>query len=81
MLGQFHESTLKKDKNGSWVYVCSDRETHEGPVITSVYAVSDEAITQFEAFIAEKKILSLEDRPESDLFATDYSPWCWRIDY
>ena len=23
----------------------------------------------------------MKDRPESDLFATDYSPWSWNIDY
>ena len=27
------------------------------------------------------EILSLENRPKSDMFANDYSPWSWSIDY
>lgn len=81
MLGEYHGSTLRKDKDGSWVYVCSDRETHDRPMVTTTYAVLDEAVAQFEKFISEKKILSLKDRSESNLFATDYSPWSWSIDY
>ena len=29
----------------------------------------------------EENILSLEGRPKSDMFATDYSPWSRSIDY
>ena len=81
MLGGYHEVVLTKDKRGSWTYVTSDREDHRAPTVTTVYAVADEAVAQLEAFIWEKEILSLADRPESDLFATDYSPWSWSIDY
>ena len=81
MLGGYHESTLRKDKDGNWTFVSSDRETHDRPTVTTAYAVSDEAVAQFEKFINDNKVISLEGRPKSDLFATDYSPWDWSIDY
>ena len=81
MLGGYHESTLKKDKDGGWIYICSDRETYDRPTVTTVYAVSAEAVAQFEEFINGQKVLLLEGRPQSDLFMTDYSPWSWNIDY
>jgi len=81
MLGGYHESTLKKDKEGGWTFACSDRETYDRPTVTTIYAVSDEAVERLEEFISEKRILSLEDRPKSDMFATDYSPWSWSFDY
>ena len=31
--------------------------------------------------LLKKKIISLENRRDSDIFATDYSPWSWYIDY
>ena len=81
MLGGYHESVLKKDNDGGWICVCSDRETHDDPTVTAVYAVSAEAVAEFEEFIKSENVLSLENRLESDLFANDYSPWSWRIDY
>ncbi len=81
MRGGYHEVVLKKDDDGNWTYVTSDRETHDQPTVTATYAVSKEAVAELEAFIEEKKILSLESRSESDMFATDYSPWSWSIDY
>ena len=81
MLGGYHESTLRKDKDGNWTFVSADRERHGRPTVTTVYAVSAEAVAQFEKFINDNKIVSLENRPKSDMFATDYSPWSWGIDY
>lgn len=81
MLGGYHESILRKDRGGNWTYVCYDRETYDRPTVTTAYAVSAEAVAQFEEFIKDKKVLSLEDRPKSDIFMTDYSPWSWSIDY
>ena len=81
MLGGYHESTLRKDKDGNWTYICCDRETHDRPTVTTVYAVSAEEVAQFEEFIKAKKVLSLEGRPQSNMFMTDYSPWSWSIDY
>ena len=81
MLGGYHESMLRKDRDGKWTYVCTDRETHDRPTVTTTYAVSAEAVAQFEEFIKSKKVLSLEGRPKSDMFVTDYSPWGWSVDY
>ena len=81
MLGGYHSSTLRKDKDGNWTFVSSDRETHDRPTVTTTYAVFAEAVDQFEKFINDNKVISLEGRPRSDLFATDYSPWGWSIDY
>jgi len=81
MLGGYHDSSLRKEKNGVWTFVCSDRETHDRPTVTATYAVSAEAVAQFEKFINDNKIISLEGRPKSDMFASDYSPWGWSIDY
>ena len=81
MRGGHHESALRKDKDGCWSYVCRDRENFRAPEVTTVYKVSAEAVEQLEEFISEKKIISLKDRPKSDLFVTDYSPWRWSIDY
>ena len=81
MLGGYHVITLENDKDGNWIYACSDRETHNEPTITTTYAVSEEALAEFEEFIIKNDILSLENRPKSDIFATDYSPWSWSIDH
>lgn len=81
MLGGYHESTLRKGEDGSWTFFCSDREVHSEPTVTAIYAVNADAAEQFEKFITDSKIFSLEDRPKSDIFATDYSPWNWSIDY
>ena len=81
MLGGYHKSTLKKDKDGNWICVCTDRNVHNEPDVVTTYRVSPEAVGQFERFITDNKIFSLEKRPKSDLFMTDYSPWNWNIDY
>ena len=81
MRGQYHAVSLRKDKNGSWTCVSRDREDHRAPTVTAVCAVSDEAAEQFLAFIEKEDILSLQNRRKSDLFASDYSPWSWNIDY
>lgn len=81
MLGGYHGITLVKDKDGNWTYICRDRETHDRPTVTTVYAVSANAVAQLEEFIEVRKVLSLEGRPKSDMFITDYSPWGWSVDY
>ena len=72
---------MRKDKDGNWTYVSRDREDYRAPTVTTVYGVADEAVERLEEFISKKNILSLEDRTKSDIFATDYSPWSWSIDY
>lgn len=81
MLGQYHGSTLRKGPDGAWIIDCTDRERHDLPKVTATYAVDHRAVSELAAFIAENNILSLEKRPQSNLFVTDYHPWCWYMDY
>ncbi len=81
MTGEFHERSLETDRNGKWTFVCADRAFYDKPIVKTTFAVSGSAAEQLEDFLSKKNILSLEDRPKSDLFATDYSPWSWHIDY
>ena len=81
MLGGYHRVILSKDEDGNWTYVSSDREDRNVPAVTAVYSADSEAVAKLEAFISEKEILSLEERPEDNLFISDYSPWSWSIDY
>ncbi len=81
MRGGRHSMSLAKDNNGCWTLICSDRESHDAPAVTAAYAVSDEAVALFEAFITDNRVFSLEKRPESNEFATDYSPWSFSFDY
>ena len=81
MLGGGHSTTLKRDKDGSWIMVCRDREVHSEPTTVITYSVSEEAVTRLEEFIDKNKVIGLSKRPNSDLFATDYSPWSWNINY
>lgn len=81
MLGGYHYMTLEKDKNGKWTLSSEDREEHGSPKIKSVYAVDADAFADFERFVEERKVLSLERRPKSSIFVTDYSPWRFFISY
>lgn len=81
MLGQYHGSTLRKGPDGAWIMVCTDRERHDLPKVTATYAVDHRAVAELAAYIVENGILSLERRPKSNLFVTDYHPWCWSMDY
>ncbi len=81
MLGGGHSVSLRKDNEGNWNYISRDQEDHTSPTVTTVYAVSGEAVKELSEFISKKKIISLENRRDSDLFATDYSPWSWNVDY
>ena len=80
MLGGYHSAELRREKDGRWTFVCRDRETHCDPEIRTVYAVSADDAEQFGRFIEKKRILSLGNRPKSDLFVTDYSPWRYTVD-
>ena len=81
MVGGCHNVSLEKNSDGRWTYVCRDREDHSAPTVVSTYAVPEEAIAQFTEFIRKNKVISLEKRLKSKMFATDYSPWSWKIDY
>ena len=79
MLGGNHEMTL--NLNGEGRMTCLDRETWDAPTVIAVYEVLPEAIAELEDFIVQKKVFSLEDRPKSDLFVTDYHPWGFWFEY
>ena len=81
MLGEYNNASLEKDSDGKWTYVCRYREHRSAPTVVSTYAVPEEAVSQFAEFIRENRVISLEQRPKSNMFATDYSPWLWSIDY
>ena len=81
MLGEYHEISLIKSGDGKWTYVGRSREDHMSPTTVSTYAVTEEDAMRFFEFIINKKVISLNERPESDIFATDYSPWNWSIVY
>ena len=81
MLGEEHGTSLKRDKNGNWIMTCRDREAHGKPMTVAVYSVSDESVEQLERFIKDNEIITLEYRPEFNIFATDQRPWRWSIDY
>lgn len=75
MAGGHHYENLHRDETGQWVIVSRNRNVFSDPASVMTYAVSEEAVREFVSFIAEKKVLELEDRKDSDLFITDYSPW------
>ncbi|MBR5995118.1 MAG: hypothetical protein IK026_00835 [Eubacteriaceae bacterium] len=75
MAGGYHNEDLHRDENGQWVIISRDRPVFSDPTTIKTYAVTEEAVRDFLSFITEKKFLELQDREESDLFATDYSPW------
>ena len=81
MLGGVHSSSLERDKQGKWICVCRDSNTRCDPTVITVFSVSEEKVEELEDFIAENDFLSLGDRPQSELFLTDYSPWSYRICY
>ena len=81
MNGGYHECELKQNDNGDWIIVNEDREENGMDTVAVTYAVSDEAVAAFTRFIEDKKVLELENRPESDDFWLDYSPWSYMIVY
>ena len=81
MLGGHHNMTLKKNENGEWVCICRDREDHSAPTVAATHEVSAGDVEQFFAFLAKKRVYSLEKRLQSTMFITDYSPWHFSIDY
>ena len=81
MLGGSHSMLLAQDESGAWRMAGRDCEAHNMPTVVAVYAVTDEAVAQLAEFIRKHRVLKLEQRPKSDLFATDYSPWSFYIDW
>ena len=81
MLGAARSTVLKKDADDKWIIEENAREDHSSPTHVTVYAVSEENVAAFEAFIRDKKVYDLPNRKDSDDFVTDYSPWGWRLEY
>ena len=81
MLGGCHSTSLKKNADGEWIFTCRDRAEYGEPTVVTVYEVSPEAAAQFETFLKEKNVFSLENRPAGKDFITDYSPWGYSIEY
>ncbi|MBR4462684.1 MAG: hypothetical protein IKS51_08910 [Erysipelotrichaceae bacterium] len=79
MRGARHQEILHKNENGEWTITSEDCDCFSDPVRVTGYAVSAEKLEEFERFLKEKKILSLSKRLKSSMFATDYSPWEYRI--
>ncbi|MBR6321973.1 MAG: hypothetical protein IKR59_03805 [Lachnospiraceae bacterium] len=75
MNGASHREYLDQDKEGKWTIVSNDREDFESPWTVTTYAVSDEALKEFEAFVKEKNVPALADRKDSEEFITDYTAW------
>ncbi|MBR6257547.1 MAG: hypothetical protein IKR23_09230 [Lachnospiraceae bacterium] len=81
MNGESHNRSLFKDDNGDWYIESSDCEGIGEPFITTIYEVSQEDIVDFSLFLQSAKFDTMENRPDSDLFMTDYSPWNVSIAY
>lgn len=81
MNGGSHHNKLKKEKDGSWVVESDDRNDIEEPLVTTVYAVSEDEFREFEEFIKSSGILDLKNRKDSDEFCDDYSEWVILIKY
>ena len=79
MNGASHYEKLCRNDGGEWIIISRNRESFDEPLIETTYAVSAEAAADFEAFLREKDIVSLSDRPDSTDFITDYSPWGYNL--
>ena len=81
MNGKSIHETLRKDENGEWIIERRAREDFESPMIVTTYSVTDEEVKDFADFIIDNNVCGLENRPDSDLFITDYSAWDYGIEF
>ena len=81
MNGTSIHETLRKDENGEWIIERRAREDFESPMIVTIYSVTDEDVKDFADFIIDNNVCGLENRPDSDLFITDYSAWDYGIEF
>ena len=75
-----HESLYQND-DGDWIIERRAREDFESPMIVTTYLLTEADVNDFAAFIKDNNVCGLEDRPDSDLFITDYSAWDYGIEY
>ncbi|MCR5734823.1 MAG: hypothetical protein K6G22_09485 [Lachnospiraceae bacterium] len=81
MAGAYHYERLSKDDKGEWIIESYDRDIFSDPIEITTYAVSQEAVNEFAAFLSEKDVISLSTRKESKDFVTDYTPFSISIWY
>lgn len=79
MTGEYHQSELKKNDEGEWVFVCRDRDSHSDPFTILTYSVSSKSASEFEEYIKKINFISLSKRLKSKDFITDYSPWHFSV--
>ena len=79
MDGGYHGETLKKDDSGEWIVECYDKESIDEPEITTIYSVNAMEEQDFATFLKENNVASLMNCKDSDVFATDYSPWSFSV--
>jgi len=73
-----HESLYQKD-DGDWIIERRARQDFESDMIVTTYLLTEADVNDFAAFIKDNNVCGLEDRPDSDLFITDYSAWSYSI--
>ena len=81
MNGESHYNSLMKDASGQWIIESSDCEDHSSPMVITDYGLTEEDITGLELFIQSAEFDTMQNRPDSDLFITDYSSWSFTINY
>ena len=79
MDGGYHYEVLKKNDDGEWIFESDNQNSLDDPLTTTIYAVTNDDVKEFEKFLDEKGIVSLQERMDSDVFVTDYSPWSYSI--
>ena len=79
MNGASHQTELARNDEGKWIITDRNRDDIADPAIVTTWSADDEAVSEFIRFLAESDFLSLANRPESNSFMDDYSPWGYFI--
>ena len=81
MDGGYHCVTLEKNDEGVWVIVHEDRDEVGGPTTLTTYAVDPKDAENFQTWVKDSNILTMETRRDKEDFALDYSPWRYTFVY
>ena len=79
MDGGYHSDVLYKGDDGKWIIESRNRSSMSDPTVVTKYVVGYDSEIEFEAYLKSSDIPSLENRKDSDLFVTDYTPWHYTI--
>ena len=79
MDGTSIRESLYQNSDGDWIIERRAREDFESPMIVTTYLLTEADVNDFASFIKDNNVCGLEDRPDSDLFITDYSAWSYSI--